>query len=387
MTDRAAEDAPEHVAASLVGRPDVVGDQEGHGARVVGDDLVAEALRLEGLRVVAEDAPQRLVDGREEVGVVVRRDALDDGRQALQAEARVDAREGQRHAAVRPLVELHEDEVPELGPARALLGVVGHAVRPLGEVRAAVEVDLRAGPAGTGVGHPPEVLVVAGLDVAPARHALGRQADLGRPDVPGDVVVLVGRGRQAVGRQAEVPRQEVPGPVDRLALEVVAEAPVAEHLEERVVARRAADLLEVVVLAGHAQAALDVHGARVGARLGARQDLLELDHARVREEERLVAGRHEAGAGHDGMAALGEELDEAAPELGGRQRPDARVRLGGRDGHAAYGTKLAPLPCGRQGRRVVRSPAPWRAAAYETRFTRRAASMSCHRRSSSGRPA
>ena len=128
----------------------------------------------------------------------------------------------------------------------------------------------------------------------------------------------------------EVAGQEVPRPVDGLALEVVAEAPVAEHLEEGVVARRAPDLLEVVVLAGDAQAALVVDGAGVRALLGAGQHVLELDHPRVREEERLVAGRDEAGAGHDRMAALGEELDEPAADLGGGQRLDPRI--GARDG-------------------------------------------------------
>ena len=60
----------------------------------------------------------------------------------------------------------------------------------------------------------------------------------------------------AARRSAGMPRsrgQEVPRPVDGVALEVVAEAPVAEHLEEGVVPWRPADLLEVVVLAGHAQ--------------------------------------------------------------------------------------------------------------------------------------
>ena len=44
--------------------------------------------------------------------------------------------------------------------------------------------------------------------------------------------------------------------MDRLALEVVAEAEIAQHLEERVMARRVADVLEIVVLAARAHAAL-----------------------------------------------------------------------------------------------------------------------------------
>jgi len=42
--------------------------------------------------------------------------------------------------------------------------------------------------------------------------------------------------------------QERPGEADRIVLEVVAEREVAEHLEERVVPERGADVLEVVVL-------------------------------------------------------------------------------------------------------------------------------------------
>ena len=120
VPDRATHDAPQDIAATLVGRQHAVGDEEGDGTRVVGDDLVAEALGLERLRVVAQELRIR-VDRREEVRVVVGGDALDHRRQALQAQARVDAREGQRHAPLRPLVELHEDQVPELQPAWALL--------------------------------------------------------------------------------------------------------------------------------------------------------------------------------------------------------------------------------------------------------------------------
>jgi hypothetical protein len=60
------------------------------------------------------------------------------------------------------------------------------------------------------------------------------------------------------------PGEQLPGVGDRLALEVVAEAEVAQHLEERVVARGVADVLQVVVLAAGAHAALRRGGAGVG---------------------------------------------------------------------------------------------------------------------------
>ena len=41
MADAAAEDFAQHVAAAFVGRKNAVGDEEGGGAGVVGDDAEA----------------------------------------------------------------------------------------------------------------------------------------------------------------------------------------------------------------------------------------------------------------------------------------------------------------------------------------------------------
>jgi hypothetical protein len=66
------------------------------------------------------------------------------------------------------------------------------------------------------------------------------------------------------GGRPSVFGQELPGEADRLALEVVAEAEVAEHLEEGVMPGGVADVLQVVVLAAGAHAALGTGGAGVG---------------------------------------------------------------------------------------------------------------------------
>src|SRR5258706_2476933 len=194
-------------------------------------------------------------------------------------------------------------------------------------------MDLAAGSARPRLGHPPEVLVVSGVDIAPLGHPLGRQANLVAPDVPGDLVVGVGRCGKALAGNAQVAGQEVPRPLDRLALEVVAEAPVAEHLEERVVAWGPADLLEIVVLAGDAQHPLVVDRTGVRPLLGAREDVLELDHPAVREEERLVSGRHEAGARHDRVEALLEILEKPPPDLRGGPGLDPGIGGAGRARH------------------------------------------------------
>src|SRR6185503_15929338 len=211
--------------------------------------------------------------------------------------------------------------------------------------------DLAAGAAGARVGHSPEVVVVALVDVAPRRHALWRQPDLIAPDRPGELVVLVRGRRKPLAGNPEVLGQELPGPMDRLALEIVAEAPVAEHLEQGVVARGAADLLEVVVLAGNAEAPLVVDGAVVGALLGARQDALELDHPGVREQQGLIARRDEARARHGRVAARREKVDEAATKLGGRQPRDPGITLHRGARHRRNGSRgsLPPDQRGRKG--------------------------------------
>ena len=81
-------------------------------------------------------------------------------------------------------------------------------------------------------------------------------------------------------------------------LEVVAEAEVAEHLEERVMPRRVAHVLEVVVLAARAHAALRARGAHVVALCPAEENILELHHAGVGEEQRRVVARHERARRH-----------------------------------------------------------------------------------------
>ena len=201
-----------------------------------------------------------------------------------------------------------------------MLRVVRDALRALGEVRAAVVVKLAARPAWAGVAHAPEVLLVAGRDVAPAHEPIGRQADVLRPDAVRFFVIGVdGRG-DALWVDPEFIGQELPCPVDRLALEVVAERPVAEHLEEGLVAGSPADLLEVVVLAGDAEAGLGVDRAHVVTLLLAGEDAFERSHARVDEQQRRVVLRQQRRRRHARVPALLEEALETLADLGRAHR-------------------------------------------------------------------
>ncbi len=121
--------------------------------------------------------PAALISVLEQVDLVVAVHMLQDGRQALQAHARVHARCGQRRdVALLVHVELHEHVVPDFDETVAIF--IGRTGRATGNVRAVVVENFRARAAGAGVGHHPEVvgLVAPAFVVADADHALG-----GRP--------------------------------------------------------------------------------------------------------------------------------------------------------------------------------------------------------------
>ena len=249
----AADDPPQHVAAGLVGGEHAVGDEHRGGAGVLGEDADGEAVAVVVVadRVRAPGELARLVDQRaHQVGLPQRVDALQHGEHALEAGAGVDRGLGQRRQ--RPglvAVVLHEHEVPELEEAVALLVDGG---TPVGsELGAAVEVDLAAGSARAGLAGLPEVVLVAEpLD------PLHRHTDDVVPDLLGDIVALVHGDPQAVTVHPPVLGDQLPAGRDDELLEVVAEAEVAEHLEEHEVALRAADVVEVVVLAARPHALL-----------------------------------------------------------------------------------------------------------------------------------
>src|SRR5882757_6618439 len=109
----------------------------------------------------------------EQIGLEYAVDALQDGGHALEAQAGVDRGTRQRHALLlRHLIELHEDQVPEFEKAIAIL--LRAARRPTPDVLAAVDEDLGARTAGTGIARGPEI--VRGRDADDA--VVGEAGDL-----------------------------------------------------------------------------------------------------------------------------------------------------------------------------------------------------------------
>ncbi len=155
--------------------------------------------------------------------------------------------------------------------------------------------------------------VVVGL--AHALDAVGGQARDLLPQRCGFVVRLVDRDPEVALGEAEAALglglgEEVPRVRDRALFEVVAERPVAEHLEERAVAGGLADLFDVV----RADALLHVDGARERRGDDARQVRDEGHHAGHGEEQGRVVG-DERRRRHDGVTALGEVVDVATADL------------------------------------------------------------------------
>ncbi|OQC09427.1 MAG: hypothetical protein BWX79_01430 [Alphaproteobacteria bacterium ADurb.Bin100] len=312
MADGAAHDAALHVAPAFVGGNHAVADEERGGADVVGNHLERRVAQVGD----ASFPGSRLDQHVEQVDLVVAVHVLQDGGQALQAHAGVHAGRGQwRDRAVFLHVELHEHVVPDLDEAVAIF--VGASRRAAGNVVAVVIEDFTARAAGAGVGHHPEVvgLVAPALVVTDADHTLRRQADLLGPDVVGLVVLFIHRGQQALGGELVDHGQQFPGPLERFALEVVAEAPVTQHLEERMVARGVTHVLQVVVLAAGAQAGLYRGGAHIRALVSAQEHVLELHHARVGEHQRRVVARHQRARRHDRVALGGKEVEEALADI------------------------------------------------------------------------
>ena len=79
--------------------------------------------------------------------------------------------------------------------------------------------------------------------------------------------------------------------LDRLLLEVIAEAEISEHFEERVMPRRVADIVQIVVLAPGADAFLRRRRPVVRPPLLPGEHVLELNHAAIGEQQRRVVAR------------------------------------------------------------------------------------------------
>jgi hypothetical protein len=135
------------------------------------------------------------------------------------------------------------------------------------------------------------------------------------PQVLGVVIFAKDADVELVFGDGEIAREQLPGEGDGVLLEIVAEGEITQHLEKGVMAAGVADVIEIVVLASGADHLLRSGGTRVIALFDAGENVLELVHARVGEEQRRVVGRHQRRAANDAMVVGREEVEERLADL------------------------------------------------------------------------
>src|SRR5262249_21658433 len=237
--------------------------------------------------------------------------SLEDGRDPLEAHAGVDVFGRQRgQLAIGAAVELDKDQIPDFDDFRPA-GVDELAAALVGR---SVDMNFRAWPARSGLPHLPEIIFLTS-----SMNMRRMNVRLRLPEFKGFIVGLQViqriaceyRGMKPFLIQAPYFGKKLPGPGDGFFLEVIPERPVAEHLEERVVISVLAHVVEVIVLATRANALLRIDGTSIVPGAGPQEDVLELIHAGVGEEQGGIIRRHDARRRYERMAVLlHEEMNE-----------------------------------------------------------------------------
>ena len=148
--------------------------------------------------------------------------------------------------------------------------------------------NFRAGAAGAGFAHGPEIIITRDAQDL----AVGKASDL-LPKPERLVIVDIHGDQQPVLRQRKVFGNQRPGQFDRPLLEVIAEGEITEHLKERVMTRGVAYVVEIVVLAAGTYALLCGDGAGIRPLLQAGEDILELHHPRIGKHQGGIITRNE----------------------------------------------------------------------------------------------
>ncbi|EJK90166.1 hypothetical protein UUU_32860 [Klebsiella pneumoniae subsp. pneumoniae DSM 30104 = JCM 1662 = NBRC 14940] len=316
VTDRAANDTTQHVAAVFIRRDHAVGNQEGAGANVVGDNaqqLVRQIGRAGDFRHAGDQIA-------EQVDVIVGVNVLQHRGNTLQTHTGVDGRLRQRlHSTVSLTVELHEDDVPNLNVTVAIFFRASRRAAP--DVIAVVKEDFGARAARTGVAHLPEVVRSKrrAFVVADADNTLARNAYFIGPDVESFVIGLVNGNPQFFFRQREpvLTGQQFPRVFDGILLEVIAKAEVAQHFKEGVVTRGVTDVFQIVVFTTRTHATLCGGRTRIITFVETKEDILELVHPCIGKQQGRIVVRHQGAAGNYLMSLAMEKVEKRLTDLSG----------------------------------------------------------------------
>ena len=192
---------------------------------------------------------------------------------------------------VRIRVELNENQIPNLDATRVFLV---HQLTACVAVRCEIDMHFRARPARTGVAHHPEIVCFSTVENVDGRIEIGF-AKQSRPMIVRFLVELArfaGAGFvdsrvKALRREFPAIDHEFPCPLDGFSFKVIAEAPITQHFEKRVVISIQPDVFEIVMFTAGANAFLCIGNPRRIPRrlLLAEEDRDELIHPGVREKQ------------------------------------------------------------------------------------------------------
>ena len=304
-----SQESLEDIAPAVVGEDGTVGQGEGDGTDVVGDDAIGQlVLRIGNLGLLL----QSLDVGKEEVRLEVRLRTLKDAGETLQSCAGIDVLLRKKLVVLprrsRNGVELGEDDVPELDVA-VVVQIVGEKLQAemLGIVLLApIEIDFRVRTTGAFPDLP---------EVALARNQMVLVHSGLNPGLVGvQVVRIVGDIEFLLGKAEVLLRgQKLESPGDDIVPEVVSDREVPHHLEEGVVTGRVPDVLDVV----GADALLGIGDASVLRGQGSVEVLLQSRDAGIDPEQGWVILRNQGCRGFDVMAVLLEEFQPDTLILGG----------------------------------------------------------------------
>ena len=314
----AAQDTPDHVPGLHVRRQLPVGNRESNRPQVVGNhphrDIGPAILTVNFSGQFGQTPDRRL----EYVGIVIALFALQHHAKPFEAHAGIHVAGRQQFQFAAGLtVELHENQVPYLDdqvvpPVHQLASVQRGPLL----VRAQIVMDFAARAARPRIAHFPEIIVtvsendmVFGQELLPILVGLVVTVDIfiGTP--------LENRRVQTLFRQAVHVGKQLPRPRDRLFLKIIPERPVAEHFEHRVMVSVVADLLQVVVLARHAQTFLRIGHPAVFDRRVPQEQIFKLVHPGVGEHQgRVVLDDHRSRR-HDHMPFAAEKIEKSFSDL------------------------------------------------------------------------
>ena len=205
-------------------------------------------------------------------------------------------------------VKLHKDEVPEFQIAVA---VTSHtAIRTAAaDPFSLVDDDLRAGTAGTGLPHGPEIVFLSQPD-----DPVLWNADLS-PEMEGLIVFEIDGDPHLLLGQSPLTDEKVPPHLNGTLFEIIAEGEIAEHLKKGMVPCRYSDIFEIVMFPAGTNAFLGGGGPDVVTGLFGEKDPFELNHPGIGEEQGGIVLRNEGRARHNPVSPLCEIVEKGSSNL------------------------------------------------------------------------